>query len=289
MVQKYSFAPESCFYYIQDGPVLPDDESAAGEVFAAVLAAVEDRRKAEEQAVSHLRIEPRWERLPDFVRGFTTPPSRDVYTEPRNTACVDLRPPEEAILARMKPKGRYNIGVAQKHGVSVIEDSSEQGVADFLGIYVATAARQGIRAKPSDYFQSLVFLLSSLRCGSIFFAEYQGLRLAAAVVVYFGRRATYFFGGSLDCHRHVMAPYLLHFAIMRKARALGHDWYDLWGVAPPDEPEHSWQHISVFKRKFGGREVGLVPTLDYIYDPAAYDRYAGQFARSASERVVERR
>jgi peptidoglycan pentaglycine glycine transferase (the first glycine) len=273
MVQKFSYAPQSCFYYIQDGPVLPGEESIACRVFEAILASVEERRKTEEQTVSHLRIEPRWERLPSFVRGFRTLASRDRFTEPRNTLCVDLRPSEAAILAQMKPKGRYNISVAQRHGISVVEDTSAQGLADFLSIYKDTATCQGFRAKRPDYFQTLVSLLTSLQRGSVFLAEYQGIRLAAAVVVYLGRRATYFFGGSLVEHRRVMAPYLLHFEIMRKAKAMGHDWYDLWGTAPENEPDHPWANISVFKRKFGGREVKLVPTLDYVYDPAAYDEY----------------
>ena len=116
-------------------------------------------------------------------------------------------------------------------------------------------------------------MLSSPERGSVFFAEHQGKRLAAAVVVYFGCRATYFFGGSLVRHRDVMAPYLLHFEIMRRARANGYEWYDLWGVAPQDEPNHRWGDISVFKRKFGGVEFKFVPTLDYVYDFAAYGRY----------------
>ena len=70
-----------------------------------------------------------------------------------------------------------------------------------------------------------------------------------------------------------MAPYLLHFDIMRRAQARGYESYDLWGVAPEGEPDHSWSDISVFKRKFGGQELALVPTLDYVYDPAAYERY----------------
>src|SRR2546429_4697885 len=43
-----------------------------------------------------------------------------------------------------------------------------------------TAARQGIEAKPPDYFQFLLSLLSSRHCGSLFFAEHQGTRIAAA-------------------------------------------------------------------------------------------------------------
>lgn len=273
VVMKLSYASGRCFYYIPEGPVLPADEAVAGEVFKAILEDIENRRKSEEETVSHLRIEPRWQRLPGFVCGFRTPALSDNYTEPRNTLCVDLRPSEDGILAQMKPKGRYNIRVAERHGVSIVEDTSEQGLADFLRMYEETTDRQGIGTMPPSYFRTLVSMLWALQRGSVFFAEYQGRRLAAAVVVYFGSRATYFFGGSLANDRHVMAPYLLHFEIMRRAKAMGHEWYDFWGVAPKNDPDNSWQGFSVFKRKFGGVEVNLVPTLDYVYDPAAYDRY----------------
>jgi len=282
IVLKYSWSNENSFYYIQDGPVLPDDPVAAEQVFQAILEEIEQHRQAEQSVVSHLRIEPRWTTLPDFVSGFRPiRPLADPYLETRDTRCVDLRPSESAILAQMKPKGRYNIGIARRHGVSVIEDMSERGVADFLRIYKRMTLRQGLKPKPPDYFRPLLSALAEQQRGSLFFAEYQGRRLAAALVVYFGPRATYFFGGSLAIHRNVMAPYLLHFEIMRKAKALGHEWYDLWGIAPPNEPDHPWQRITVFKAKFGGLEVNLVPTLDLVYDAAAYDGYVATNARSA--------
>lgn len=282
-VQRYSHASEGCFYYVQDGPVLPIDESVAGKVFEAILASIDQRRKTEKQTVSHLRIEPRWQHLPSFVRGFRTLTFKDSFVEPRNTLCIDLRPSEEAILAQMKPKGRYNIRVAQKHGLTVVEDTSDKGLADFLSIYEDTATRQGMGAKPPRYFQTLVSSVSPAHRGSLFFSEYQGMRIAAALVVYFGSRATYFYGGSRGIHRHVMAPYLLHFEIMRKAKALGHAWYDLWGVAPGNEPDHPWANISAFKTKFGGVAVHLVPTLDYVYDAEAYDGYVATRRHSGAQ------
>ena len=184
VVLKFPYTEESCFYYIQDGPVLPGDPVAAEDVFRAISEAIEERRKTEPCVVSHLRIEPRWLCLPGFVSGFRAiPPLADRFLEARDTRCIDLRPSEEAILAQMKPKGRYNIRVAQRHGVSVVEDTSDRGLADFLSIYEEMAVRQGIGAKPPDYFQTLVPTLSSLRRGSVFFAEYQGRRLATALVV----------------------------------------------------------------------------------------------------------
>src|SRR5208337_5359707 len=109
--------------------------------------------------------------------------------------------------------------------------------------------------------------------GSVFFAEYQGTRLATALVVYFADTATYYYGGSRAIHRNVMAPYLLHFEIMRKAKALGCRYYDLHGVTPSGAPDDGLKDISVFKRKLGGRELRLVPTLEYVYDPVAYEEW----------------
>ena len=274
VILKFQHTDESCFYYIQDGPVLPSDEDDAEAVFEAVLGVIEERRKTEPCVVSHLRIEPRWLRVPDFVRAFrSVPPLADHFLETRDTRCIDLRPCESAILAQMKPKGRYNIGVAQRHGVSIVEDNSERGLADFQEIYEETAARQGMEAKPADYFEALLSLTSPAHNASLFFAEHDGVRLATALIVYFGPRATYFYGGSRTLNRQVMAPYLMHFEIMRNAKARGHECYDLWGIAPPNQPDHPWQGFSAFKAKFGGEEVHLAPTLDLVFDAGAYDRY----------------
>lgn len=195
------------------------------------------------------------------------------YVEPRNTLYVDLRPRPEDILTGMRPKGRYNISVARRHGVSIVEDTSIRGLTDFVRVYRDTAGRQGFRPKAASYFESLLGVAAAGRGGSIYFAQHDGLRLAASVVIRFGSRATYFYGGSLAERRHVMAPYLLHFEIMCRAREAGLETHDLWGVAPKGDQANSWAGLSAFKRRFGGREVSLMPTLDYVYDRSAYMRY----------------
>jgi peptidoglycan pentaglycine glycine transferase (the first glycine) len=221
--------------------------------------------------VSHLCINPQWQHVPSFVTGFQE--ASHFYGSPRVTQCVDLNPSEDAILAQMKPKGRYNVRVAQRYGVSVVEDVSPQGIEDFLNIYDETFTRKNLDGLDHDYFQTLIPMLSASERGSVFFAEYQGARLATALVIYSGRTATYYHGGSRAIHRNVMAPYLLHFEIMRKAKFLGYQTYDLFGVTPESEPSNTWTDFSVFKRKFGGQEIHLVPTLEYIYDPIAYEEW----------------
>jgi peptidoglycan pentaglycine glycine transferase (the first glycine) len=269
LVARWEFAPGHAFYYLQDGPLLPDgDDAFAQQVFEAILLRIDAHRRADGMRISHLRIEPRWPAPLAFVQGFAAPVFGDRFREPRRTLCLDLRLSDDALLAQMKPKGRYNIRVAQRHGVQVVQDNSAQGLADFVRIVQRTAKRQGIECKPASYFRSMLALAAPPL--SLLFAEHRGRRLAAALVLRCGARATYFYGGSLVLQRHVMAPYLLQFEAARRARADGCECYDLWGVAPPDSPGHHWHAISQFKRKFGGVELDFGPTLDRVYHRADY-------------------
>ncbi|MGD8379993.1 MAG: peptidoglycan bridge formation glycyltransferase FemA/FemB family protein [Gammaproteobacteria bacterium] len=274
-VLRFAHASDACFYYIQDGPILPEDRELASETMDVILDNIEQHRRREGKTVTHLRLEPRWLSMPAFLSGYRPLPAlADPFTEPRDTLCVAVDADDESLLAGMKPKGRYNIRLAKRHGIDVCEDNSARGIADFIELYAETAERQALNAKPDDYFETLVPALDALGKGGIHFAELGGQRLAAAIVVYFGRRATYLFGGSTERLRHLMAPYALHFGIMREARARGCRWYDLWGIAPSGASAHPWEGITAFKRKFGGVEVNLTATLDRVYDQAAYRQYA---------------
>jgi peptidoglycan pentaglycine glycine transferase (the first glycine) len=273
VIFKRSVNSRISYYYVPDGPAWLETDSSdeQEQVFRAIMAFVEKKRRSERQTVSHIGIIPRWRSLPSFAIGFQA--SEHFYGVPRDTQCIDLTPPEEAILAQMKPKGRYNIAVARRHGVTVVEDTSPQGISNFVEIYTETNQRKKREGHDPDYFENLISLFSNSARGSVFFAEHQGIRLAAAIVVYFGRTATYYYGGSRAVHREVMAPYALHFEIMRRSRALGCQCYDLMGVAPRGEPANAWTDISVFKRKFGGQEIRFVPALDCVYNPAAYEEW----------------
>ena len=273
MLWRWAYEPESCFYFVPEGPVLMRADSIAdqAQAFQAFMDFIDEKRRHETCVVSHLRIEPPWETLPAFVQDFHE--VGEYFHVPRDTLLIDLTLSDTDILAQMKPKGRYNVGVARKHGVALVEDTSAQGVLDFCQMQEEMCERKGIKGHGPDYFERLIPLLARTRHGAVYFAEYQGVRLAAAVVIIFGNVATYLYGASLATHRNVMAPYLLHFHIMLEAKARGCEVYDLFGVSPQHEGENGWTSFSEFKRKLGGRELSLVPSLDHVYDPGAYARY----------------
>lgn len=277
-----------CFYYVQDGPLLPGDPGEARQVMAAIVARIRREHRFSLVKVSHLRIEPHAGLWPaDLLApaAFEQPGFDDRFREPRQTLCVDLRLDEAGRLAAMKPKGRYNIGLARRRGVTVVRDDSAGGFSDFLAIQHHSDRRNGLGLRPPAYYRSILDAFGG--SAGLYFAEADGQRLAAALVVFFGRRATYFFGGSLEQRRDLMAPYLLHHEIMNAASAAGYHTYDFWGVAPPDQPDHRWAGISAFKRKFGGVEVAHVPTLDLVLDRAAYRRFAEVEGEGVAEREGE--
>jgi lipid II:glycine glycyltransferase (peptidoglycan interpeptide bridge formation enzyme) len=136
-----SFAPDKYYYYIPHGPVLPEDPAEAEPIFEATMAFLDEQRESDPWDISHVRFELRWTSLPEFVRGFRESTG---WNEPRNTLVVDLTQSEDAILQQMKSKGRYNIRLANRKGVTVVEDGSAQGVADFERLYNETFSRHGI-------------------------------------------------------------------------------------------------------------------------------------------------
>lgn len=264
-----------CFYYIQEGPLLPEHPEEARAVFEAILARIGRDQQAGAPPASHLRVEFRRADWPSAIpRGPGFEPSRigDPYHDPRHTICVDLEPDATARLAAMRPKGRYNIAVARRHGVTATRDDSDAAMDEFVEIQTINDERHGLRPRDGDYYRSIMTAFGD-RAG-LHFAEFEGRRLATALVIRFGDRATYYFGGSRPEHRNVMAPYLLHHDVMETDRAEGCRCYDFWGAAPPGEPDHRWAGLSAFKRKFGGREVSLVAGHDLIFDADLYRHFA---------------
>ena len=98
--------------------------------------------------------------------------------QPEHTLVLNISKPEEEILREMKPKGRYNIKVAEKHGVRVIKGLPADATAlqagkieDFYKLYETTARRQKITHRALSYFQNLVDILGKKGYVKVFMAK----------------------------------------------------------------------------------------------------------------------
>jgi lipid II:glycine glycyltransferase (peptidoglycan interpeptide bridge formation enzyme) len=89
--------------------------------------------------------------------------------------------------------------------------------------------------------------------------------------MYCGDTATYLHGASSNDARNLMAPYALHWAIIRHAKDKGCSRYDLWGIS--DDPKSGWAGITRFKRGWGGKEVCAPGTFDLPISNFWYNVY----------------
>jgi lipid II:glycine glycyltransferase (peptidoglycan interpeptide bridge formation enzyme) len=74
--------------------------------------------------------------------------------------------------------------------------------------------------------------LFAAQIAEIGLARWRGKLLAAILVVYWGDRTIYLYGGRSAEHPEVMAAYGLHWRAMQRAKAKNCQVYDFYGFTP---------------------------------------------------------
>jgi lipid II:glycine glycyltransferase (peptidoglycan interpeptide bridge formation enzyme) len=272
-------APGIAMTYIPWGPELPPPSPPI---------AITELARALRPLLPHvafIRFDPPW-----FVEDGTIPPelpapfkraAADI--QPPDTVLVDLTLPAEDILAAMKPKWRYNIGLAEKRGVAVTQ-RGEQGIDIFYHLLAETAARDGIAIHHIDYYKAL---FEECRDLHLYTAEHDGDVIAAIVTLFRGKQATYLYGASANVKRNVMAPYALQWKSMQDAREYGCAVYDLFGIPPNEDPHHPMIGLYRFKTGFGGKIIHRPGSWDYPCRPVLYALFSG--AERLRKKIRDRR
>jgi peptidoglycan pentaglycine glycine transferase (the first glycine) len=203
--------------------------------------------------------------------------------QPEHTAVVDLSGGEEAVLGRMKPKGRYNIRLAEKKGVSVrTPDDPHEAAAEMARLATATARRQGINLPGATYYRRALDCVLTAR---VHLAVVGGEAVSAVLVAHFAGEMIYLYGGSETAHREKQPSSLLHFHVIREAIAAGCDRYDLWGLPPTADPGHPWHGLRQFKLQLGGVERGTAGAFERVHRPLAA---RGVAAANSARRTLRR-
>ena len=239
-----------------------------------------------------LQVEPDlFEPLPEEVRtqwlaGFSL---KEHTIQPRRTIVIDLQPTEEQILASMKQKTRYNIRLAQRHGVLVRPSADLEG---FYRMMQTTAQRDGFALHKAEYYRRAYDIFEPQDQVVLLEAVLDQKSLAYLMAFRQHERAWYFYGASDDEHRNLMPTYLLQWEAMRWAKANGAKLYDLWGIPDADEETLEEQFtqrsdglwgVYRFKRGFGGQVMRSAPAFIRVYNPLFYKAYKMMQSRRESE------
>ncbi|MEI8361131.1 MAG: peptidoglycan bridge formation glycyltransferase FemA/FemB family protein [bacterium] len=251
------------YFYCGRGPVFKGD---VWNVEAAALIFAEIERLAEEEMVMFLRFDPSFDCIADveqIIGNRTFIKSDDV--QPSKTLILDVTKTEEELLAAMHQKTRYNINLANKKEVKIVEGGKER-FEDFWSLLDQTTGRDKFRPHGRSHYSAMFDIETDTL--KLLFAEVDGKPLAASILLFFGDTATYLHGGSSNDDRNLMAPYALQWASIQMAKNKGMNYYDFYGI-----DEERWPGVTRFKMGFGG-EVKVFPgTYDIIYDEGWYSVY----------------
>ncbi|MHB8903936.1 MAG: lipid II:glycine glycyltransferase FemX, partial [Patescibacteria group bacterium] len=201
---------------------------------------------------------------------------KTIDLQPAKTLILDLKQSEEELLKAMHQKTRYNIRLAEKKGIIIKESEIDKtGVADsadlkeFWRLLKTTGQRDNFRLHSFSHYEKLLEI-NKTRPGFIklFLAQFEGKNIAAGIFSFYGNKVTYLHGASDNKFRNLMAPYLLQFSLIQKARAENYLYYDFYGI-----DEQKWPGVTRFKLGFGGRVFKYGGTYDLIFKPGFYRLY----------------
>lgn len=211
------------------------------------------------------RIEPQWQHKPDCLSAFVKAP---VELSPSETLLIDLQPSEAQILQSMKQKGRYNLRLSWRAGVTVEFTTDSQAIPKFYELFWETVKHQEFFGEPYGFFINLCQTLFAAKMAEIGFARWQGKLLATMILVYWGDRAIYLYGGRSFAYPQVRAPSALHWGAIQRAKQRGCKIYDFYGFTR--DPDHNYAKFSQFKSQFGGIPYTTIGAGDYfLYDQLA--------------------
>lgn len=171
----------------------------------------------------------------------------------------------EELLAGFTQKTRYNIRVAQKHGVEM-RVAGPEALDDFMRIYRTTGERDGFNTRPKEYFAKMLSALGD-HC-RLYMGFYQGEAVCGAIATNYAGKVCYVYGASDNAHRNVMPNYLMQWEMIQWAVDTGCTVYDFQGISGDLTNEQGHMYgLYRFKRGFGGQVDELAGEFDRIYRP----------------------
>jgi lipid II:glycine glycyltransferase (peptidoglycan interpeptide bridge formation enzyme) len=229
---------------------------------------------AKKEKAIFFRYEPMVEqRGPTPLKG-SDPLSSFIYVgevEPQHTLIVDLKKSEAEILEQMHTKTRYNIKLAQNKGVIITscdfnQKESEHMFDEFWRLIENTYERKGVVGYLKKYYQKIFEQPFS----KLYVASFENKIIVANLVIFFGKTATYLYGGSDKEYQKTMATSLIQWQAIKDAKEQGYEYYDFYGIS---DIKSKWSGITRFKRGFGGEEKKYVGAWDLVFSGFWYRLY----------------
>lgn len=213
-------------------------------------------KDAKENNADFVQVEPSID--PGFIvstlqkKGFVRQKST---TQPENTSIVSLTQEVNVIYSNFRKTTRQMIRKAVENKVEIKSYQDLSRWDDFVKLFVETTNRQKFTPHNLLYMKKQFECFKEKKNIKLYLAESDGKVLAGAIILIFGKISTYLHAGSNSLGRDLGAAQLLVWTAIQDGKKMGNESFDLWGIAPEDQPNHPWTGITIFKKGFGGETV----------------------------------
>ena len=200
-----------------------------------------------------------------------------------HTVMIDLEASEDEMLAKMRRQTRYEVRRADKLGIIVEKDDSEELFREFHQVQVDTAKRQGfvppslntLLAEREAFFGNIWIYVAKTGDKKMDGApseipQKSGEPIAYGLIIGGGKEGDYYEAASTELNRKLPGAYALLWQAMRDLKTEGYERFNLWGIAPAGQPGHRYAGVTTFKTGFGGEIVEYVPAHDMILSKVGY-------------------
>lgn len=209
------------------------------------------------------------DRITKFLVENGAVPGRPLFT--KYTFQLDLSKSKEKLFENLKSKTRYNVNLAAKKGVEIYENSTLEGMEQYIDILEETTKRQGFYAHSPEYFRVLWATMGNSGMMKIFSAVYENTILVSWIMFVFNGRLYYPYGASRSIHRDVMASNLMMWEMIMFGKSQNCKDFDMWGsLGPEPDKKDPWYGFHRFKEGYGGTLMEFVGTYDLVIDPLMY-------------------
>lgn len=250
---------------VPGGPLIDWSNTALKASVTSELA-----RIGREESCAFVRIRPQLIDSPKIREDFASMGFRKapMHLHAEHTSIIDISPDEETLLKNMRQQTRYEIKRAPKREIIVRKESSKNAVDTFYRVQQDTAKRQGFVPPSHTLLQTYQTAFGADL--AIYSAWKNDQLLNLGLVIFYSNEADYFEAASTPEARKEPGAYALIWESIKDARTRNISRYNLWGIAPNDDPHHRYHGVTTFKRGFGGEDVTYLPAQDLVLHPLRY-------------------
>ena len=195
--------------------------------------------------------------------------------DPAHTQVLDLLMSEAELRSGLKPNHRNLINGTARRGIKIEQSSKQEDLQLFCEMLKDTARHSKVKFYDDSYYLNIWKTMQPKGNAKLYIARVEGAAVATALFYdYNGVRYYAHAGAFQDMNRKSNAAISLLWQAIVDAKSIGMHKFDLWGVAPDNNPNHKWAGISSFKKGFGGETVSYLGTYDIPIKKSKYKLYS---------------